>query len=249
MGDRFGAPSHNTRKTVSVFGCFLFSKKEVFCMNSKTKKLTMLAMLCALAYAAVALLRIPVVLFLKYEPKDVVLTIGGFLFGPLASFCLSALVSLVEMLTLSDTGLIGFAMNLLASCSFACTAAWIYKKHHTLKGAVLGLCSGTVAMTALMILWNYLITPIYMGYPREAVAALLLPAFLPFNLLKGGLNTALTLLIYKPVVRALRRANLIEPQKEAAPQIARSRKIGLTLISLLLLLTCIFFVLVLKGVL
>ncbi len=109
-------------------------------MNSKTKKLTMLAMLCALAYAAVALLRIPVVLFLKYEPKDVVLTIGGFLFGPLASFCMSALVSLVEMLTLSDTGLIGFAMNLLASCSFACTAAWIYKKHHTLKGAVLGLC-------------------------------------------------------------------------------------------------------------
>ena len=210
-------------------------------MNSKTKKLTMLAMLCALAYAAVALLRIPVVLFLKYEPKDVVLTIGGFLFGPLASFCMSALVSLVEMLTLSDTG--------LASCSFACTAAWIYKKHHTLKGAVLGLCSGTVAMTALMILWNYLITPIYMGYPREAVAALLLPAFLPFNLLKGGLNTALTLLIYKPVVRALRRANLIEPQKEAAPQIARSRKIGLTLVSLLLLLTCVFFVLVLKGIL
>ena len=218
-------------------------------MNRKTKKLTMLAMLCALAYAAVALLRIPVVLFLKYEPKDVVLTIGGFLFGPLASFCMSALVSLVEMLTLSDTGLIGFAMNLLASCSFACTAAWIYKKHHTLKGAVLGLCSGTVAMTALMILWNYLITPIYMGYPREAVAALLLPAFLPFNLLKGGLNTALTLLIYKPVVRALRRANLIEPQKEAAQQIARSRKIGLTLVSLLLLLTCVFFVLVLKGIL
>ena len=86
---------------------------------------------------------------------------------------------------------------------------------------------------------------------HAASSSLLTPRLntLPFNLLKGGLNTALTLLIYKPVVRALRRANLIEPQKEAAPQIARSRKIGLTLVSLLLLLTCVFFVLVLKGIL
>lgn len=73
-------------------------------------------------------------------------------------------------------------------------------------------------MTIIMLLWNYLITPIYMGYPREAVAELLLPAFLPFNLLKGGLNTALTLLIYKPIVQALRKANLVEvPQDSGQP--------------------------------
>ena len=42
-------------------------------MNSsnKIKKLTMIAMMCAFAYVIMLVARIPVVLFLKYEPKDV----------------------------------------------------------------------------------------------------------------------------------------------------------------------------------
>ena len=44
---------------------------------SKTKKLTIIGMLCALAYIAVVVGRIPLVLFLKYDPKDVVIVIGG----------------------------------------------------------------------------------------------------------------------------------------------------------------------------
>ena len=140
-------------------------------------------------------------------------------------------------------------MNILASCSFACIAAWIYKKKHTLSGAVLGLICGIFMMTIVMLLWNYLITPIYMGYPREVVAELLIPAFLPFNLLKGGLNTALTLLIYKPVVQALRKANLVEFSHQANQQIQKGKKIGLILIALGLLVTCVFFILVMNGVL
>ena len=50
---------------------------------SKTKKLTTISMLCALAYAAAAVGRIPLVLFLKYDPKDVIIAIGGLLFGPI----------------------------------------------------------------------------------------------------------------------------------------------------------------------
>lgn len=73
-------------------------------MNRTTRKLTMLGMLGALAFLAVALIRIPVVQFLKYEPKDVVITIGGFIFGPLEAALLSVVVSLVEMVTISDTG-------------------------------------------------------------------------------------------------------------------------------------------------
>ena len=44
--------------------------------HEKMKKLTVLAMLSAIAYVAVALLRFPVVLFLSYEPKDVIIAIG-----------------------------------------------------------------------------------------------------------------------------------------------------------------------------
>jgi len=210
------------------------------------KRLVLLAMLAAVAYLMMLFIRIPVVLFLKYEPKDVVITIGGFLFGPLASAAVSLVVSLVEMVTASDTGPIGCLMNFLSTCSFACTAAWIYKKKHSLSGAVLGLSIGSLLMVAVMLLWNWLITPLYMGTPRATVEALLLPAFLPFNLLKAGLNTAFTLLLYKPLVTALRRSGLLEVS--SAPAGKKKSHLGLYLCALALLATCILLLLVFQDV-
>ena len=215
-------------------------------MKISTKKLVTIGMLCAIAFVVVAFIRIPVVMFLKYEPKDVIITIGGFMLGPVASFAISVVVSLLEMVTISDTGIIGCVMNLISSCGFCCTAAYIYKKRHSMSGAVIGLIAGGVIMTALMLLWNYLITPIYMGYPREAVAAMLVPVFLPFNLLKSALNAGITLLIYKPVVGALRRARLIETSSASAGP--RRFSVGMLLIALLLVATGVLMALVLSGV-
>lgn len=181
-----------------------------------TKKMVVLAVMAALAYIVIVIVKVPVVLFLKYEPKDVIITISGFMFGPLASLVTSAVVSLIEMVTVSDTGPIGALMNFIGTSAFACTAAIIYKKFHTIKGAFVGLCISTLLMTIVMLAWNYLITPLYMGMPREAVAELLLPAFLPFNLLKGVLNSALTMLIYKPLSNIMRKANILpETQKSS----------------------------------
>ena len=186
--------------------------------HEKTKRLTVTAMLCALAFVAVAALRVPItsVEFLKYEPKDVVIAIGGFLYGPLTAVIISTIVSLIEMLTISTTGWIGLLMNVLSSCAFAGVAALVYRRDRTLRGAMLGLGAGVVCMTAVMVLWNYLITPLYMGTPRATVATMLLPVFLPFNLLKGCLNAALTALLYRPVTQGLRRARLL-PASDAAP--------------------------------
>ncbi len=178
-----------------------------------TKKLTVLAVMTALAYISVMIIKVPVPLpgvsFLKYEPKDVIITIGGFMFGPLASLIMSVVVSLIEMITISETGPIGALMNFISTCAFACTASAIYKKFHTIKGAVSGLSIGTIVMAALMLAWNYLITPIYMGFPREAVAELLLPAFLPFNLLKAILNSGITMLIYKPLSNIMKKTHVL----------------------------------------
>lgn len=182
--------------------------------NQKTKKLTILAMLAAFAYVTLCFLRFPIVLFLKYEPKDVIITLGGFLYGPLAAFSVSLVVSFLEMLTISDTGWIGFAMNVLATCSFACTASYFYKKRHTLSGAVTGLLVGIALMVTVMLGWNYILTPLYMNQSRADVAAMLVPVFLPFNLIKGGLNGAITALLYRPLVQGLRKAGLF-PQSES----------------------------------
>ncbi|MBQ7980005.1 MAG: ECF transporter S component [Oscillospiraceae bacterium] len=181
-----------------------------------TKKMVVLAMMTAIAYVAVFIFRIPVVLFLKYEPKDVIITIGGFMFGPLASMLMSAVVSLVEMVTISSTGPIGALMNFLSTVSFSCTAAIVYKKVHTIKGAVIGLVTGSIVMVGVMLAWNYLITPIYMETPREAVAEMLVPVFLPFNLLKAVLNSAITMLLYKPLSTVMRKAHVL-PETTSAP--------------------------------
>lgn len=214
-------------------------------MNSKTRKITTVGMLCALAYVVVVVGRIPLVLFLKYDPKDVIIAIGGLIFGPLTSFLVSLIVSFVEMITISDNGVIGFIMNIISSCSFACTAAFIYKKRRKLSGAIIGLLCGWGTMIIVMMLWNYLVTPIYMGYPRESVVKLLLPAFLPFNLIKGGLNAAITMLLYKPIVTALRRSHLID----AAPTVKKTQvNIGIILVTLLIVATCVLWILSLNGV-
>ncbi len=208
------------------------------------KYMVLLAMLAAVAFLLVALVRIPVVLFLSYEPKDVVITIGGFLLGPMASFLISLVVSLIEMVTISSTGPIGCLMNLLSTCSFVCTAAAVYKRKHTLGGAVTGLVAGSVAMVGVMLLWNYLITPLYMtGTSRSDIAAMLIPVFLPFNALKAGFNTALTLLLYKPLVNALRKTGLVENRQNKSG----TSKAGLYLLAILLLATCVLLLLVYQG--
>lgn len=240
-------------------------------MVKNVKKITSLAMLSAIAFVVVALIRIPAVQFLKYEPKDVIIVIGGFIYGPLASLIISVVVSVVEMVTISTEGIIGCIMNIISTCSFACTASFIYKKNRNIKGAIAGLFVAIIVACSVMMLWNYLITPIHMGLEREVVAAMLLPIFLPFNLVKGALNMGITLLVYKPIVKALRRARLIDDvQKPAvntkavndsldasfvednakAKQSLNARKvsIGVYILGAFLIITGALFILVIRGI-
>lgn len=218
-------------------------------MNKKkisVRELTTLAMITAIAYVLVTTIRIPVILFLKYEPKDVAITIGGFLMGPMASLASAAVVALIEMVTISETGIIGCIMNFLSTCTYACTAAYIYRRRHTQQGAIAALVTGTAVMTATMLLWNYLITPLYMtGTSRSDIAGMLMPVFLPFNLIKAGLNSAITLLLYKPLVTGLRKAGLLPPSTSSA---SSGKKSGILVFAVLLLITCILLVLVFQGV-
>ncbi len=180
--------------------------------HSQTKKLTTLGMLSAFAFLSVFLLRVPIipsVPFLKYEPKDIIILMAGFIFGPLSGLAVSVVVSLVEMLTISTTGLIGFIMNVISTAAYVVPAAYFYHKNRTTRGAVTGLLLGSSGMVLIMLLWNYLLTPIFMNVPRSVVVGMLIPAILPFNLLKAGLNSVLAFVLYKPLVSTLRRAKLV----------------------------------------
>lgn len=225
-----------------------------------TRTLAILAMLSALAYVIMFFsqtLLPPIVpmIPLRYDPKDIIIIIGGFLYGPLAVVAMSVTVSFIEMLTVSPTWLYGLVMNVVATCSFALPAAVIYKKKRTITGAVIGLAVGLVIMVATMMLWNYIITPIFLvatlDWAREAgtaemrrqVAGMLASVFLPFNLLKGGMNAALIMLIYKPVTIALRKTGML-PE---ADQKGKANP-GVLLASLFAVVTCVLLTLVFMGV-
>ncbi|MCL2169161.1 MAG: ECF transporter S component [Defluviitaleaceae bacterium] len=206
------------------------------------KKMAVLGMLSAVALVLVMLVRIPIVLFLYYEPKDVAITIGGFLFGPLAALLMAVVVSFVEMVTISADGFYGLIMNIIASSTTACTAAFIYKRKRSLFGAVVGLAAGIAVNVPVMLLWNYLVVPIYLGVPREIVAGMLVPYFLPFNLVKGILNAAIIMLVYKPLATTLKKAGLFPKSSVETGNAPKKRNIGVIIVSLFAILTTALYV-------
>ena len=211
-----------------------------------SKTIVTIAMLCAIAFIAKWISNaLPTVQgFLSFDLKDIVIAIGGFILGPLPAALISLIVSFIEMLTISSTGPIGLVMNVLSSCSFACVAAVIYHRNKNMKSAVIGLISGVLCMTVIMLLWNWLITPLYMGVPRNVVAGMLTTVFLPFNLAKGGINASLTMVLYKPVVTALRKAGLVQQGSSAKRTTSR----GLLIVSLILLVSFVLWGLVLADI-
>ena len=217
--------------------------------SEQIKQMVVMALLAALAYVVMAFIRIPVISFLKYEPKDVILTIGGFIFGPISGIVMSLVVCVIETVTVSTTGIIGLLMNFLSSSVFVGVSAVIYQRRKTLSRAVIGLIAGAFSMLAIMLLWNYIVTPVFMGIPRAEVLKLFLPLLIPFNLLKAFLNAALTLFLYKAVVTALRKTHLIPERESNDGGNKKNNTILIVAISALVAITLVLVLLIFAGIL
>lgn len=169
----------------------------------------MAALFCALAIASTFIMHIKV-MFLTFDAKDAVITIAGLLFGPIYSIGISLVVSLIEFISIGDAGPWGFLMDFLSTAIFSTTCALIYKYKKNLKGAIIGLASSSLAMTAFMLLFNLFIVPLYTpNYTTAAVAKMVPTLFLPFNLTKAILNAAIVLILYKPASTAMKAAKVL----------------------------------------
>ena len=192
----------------------LFYERDFFMSENKNtqriKSIVVLAMFAALAFVIELVFRIRVAGFLTFDAKDAVITIGSLFYGPLSGIIISLVISFIEMITISTTGIWGFIMNFVSTAAFAGVASLIYKKNRTLNGALIGLAAGSASMVVLMMIMNLIITPIYTGMTVQAVADMILPILLPFNLAKVVLNSAFVLLLYKPIFIGLKAAHLAE---------------------------------------
>ena len=183
------------------------------------RRYVFLAMFAALAYASLYAVRIGGIGgFLTFDVKDAVIMVCAMLFGPVSGFVITLLVSLLEMVTVSGTGPLGFVMNFVSSAVFVVVGSAIYryapKLKKTLSGAIVGLAASIVARTIVMVLMNLWITPIYNGVPVETVKEMLLPLLLPFNLIKAVLNAAIVIVLYKPLSTILKKTKAIDGSPE-----------------------------------
>ena len=219
-------------------------------ITKRITKLTTIAMLTALAVALTAIIHFPIIPaapFLEYDPADIPVLMGTFLFGPWIGLGLTVLVSVAQGLTVSAaSGPIGIIMHILATGAFSVIAGTIYQKKHTYGGAILGLGLGVLAQTAIMCGCNLILTPIFLGSPVEEVVKLLLPAIIPFNLMKAVMNAALAYFLYRPVRSALSASRLLP--KTEHPVASRAVSVGAVAVALVLIAGVVFcYIFVLNG--
>lgn len=205
-----------------------------------TKKLSVMAMMCALAFICVLLFRFEVGGFLTFDIKDAVLTIASLIYGPLAGLICSFVVTFLEFVLVSDTYIYGFIMNFLSSAVLSVVAGAIYKYRRSMTGAIVGVILAVFSVTAVMMVANLFITPLFLNMTRADVAKMILPLLLPFNVVKAVFNGSLVLIAYKPFTVALRKAKLLISDEKSTYKF-NFKSVLLTVIALIVLVAALLF--------
>lgn len=163
--------------------------------------------------------------FYKIDFSEVPVLIGSFAMGPVAGVLIELVKILLKLLTIgSTTAGVGDVANFLIGISFCLPAAFIYRKMHSKKGAIIGMAAGTIFMTLVGCFLNaYVLLPTYakaFQMPIDALVAMgtavnghitslftfVAFAVAPFNLLKGILVSLVVALIYKKISPILKQS-------------------------------------------
>ncbi len=173
-----------------------------------TKQLVTMALMCAIStlFMFVQIPLLPAAPFLTYDPSLVPAMVVGFAYGAGPGVAVGSLAIVIHALITGDW--VGALMNFVAALLFVLPAAIAYKKMHTYKGAIIGLVLGVVLATLGSIVSNLTIGVWFWYGSADVILPLMVPAVIPFNLLKTVLNSVLTLVVYKAI------SNLITPKKE-----------------------------------
>lgn len=168
-----------------------------------TRRIAVYALFVALSMAVsfIEFPLIPGVPWLKYDPSGIVCLVAGFAYGPAAAVLVSVLGFVPHVF--ADPW--GSLMAIAVALAMSVPAALIYHRLRTRRGALIGIIAGAVVAVAVAIIGNLLVTPIYADMTVEQVAAMIVPALLPFNLAKLAVHGVVTFLIYKPISNLLNR--------------------------------------------
>ncbi len=189
------------------------------------RKIAVIGILSSLA-TALMFLEIPLPFlpdFYKIDLSEIPVLIGAFAFGPLVGIIIEAIKNIVHMfLTGINAFGIGELANFLVGISLVVPASLIYFHNKSRKNAIIGMFVGTLTMAVVGALLNaFVLLPLYaivystpethytvnsFVYLGSLVNPLvknlftfMLFAVVPFNLLKGILDSIIVIIIYKRV--------------------------------------------------
>ena len=204
----------------------------------RTRRVTITAMFGAIA-TILMFFELPIPFmppFLKFDPSSVPILIGSFILGPAAGVVMVFIKAFVHFFS-STTGGVGELADFIITSSFVVTAALVYRRFHTKKGAIMACVAGTVAIAFAGVLANkFLILPFYSTVmPLEAIFKMcaavnplivdtnsyLFFGVLPFNILKGVAVSLLTFPVYKKLSSHIRHFILmVEPDSPSVNSIS-----------------------------
>jgi riboflavin transporter len=138
--------------------------------------------------------------FLFVDFSDIPALIATLIFGPVAGILVEFIKNVLNYIqTGSFTGIpVGHIANFAAGIVFILPTHFVYNRLKTRKGMTLALIAGTATMAVMMSILNYFfILPAYtvlMGFPD--MRNLVVPAILPFNLIKGVMMSSIFMLLF-----------------------------------------------------
>ena len=198
--------------------CPFMKRRNTVMNNNKftTEKLAKLAMMTAVSIVLVLLVRIPwpAAPFLEYDPADLPIYITAFAFGPLEGLLVTLVVCLIQAFALGGSGVYGFIMHFAATGIVVVVIGMMYRRNKTKKTAIKALVTGVILTTVIMCVMNIIVTPAFMGAPRSAVIAMIPTVIIPFNLVKAGVNSLLTFILYKRISGLLHGSTKTVKQEE-----------------------------------
>lgn len=129
--------------------------------------------------------------YLKVDFSDIPAIIAGIIFSPLAGVLVLLVKNGLYFIMTGATDPVGVVANFIAGSVFIAPVAYFYHRLKSVKGILIGLVVGTLAMTLVMGILNYLvILPAYatlLGMEMNPAVKLYTVAIgiLPFNIIKG----------------------------------------------------------------
>ena len=191
----------------------------------KVKKIAFIGLMGAVS-AVLMLFRFPIPFmppFLSFDLSGLMEMLGGFMFGPMAAACIIVVKILLQLVMQGSFSLgTGELQNLILSCSYVLPALIIYHRNKTKKMAITGMAVSTIFVSVMAVFTNlYLIIPFYVKLfgmsmddiitmcrtvnpAMKNVTSMAVFGLLPVNLIKYGVTSLVTFIVYKRLSRVIK---------------------------------------------